>query len=181
MKVDALLVPTEVVARQVYAQISTPLLWRFLREVPARGDDGQFGDLVDRLHTCCGAGLARAVEDHLGPCACARTRRPVGRKAGSPWLGCWCDPEDRLLQLSVVPLLLARQDQNVVCPDGEFVLAAGDELLFAGNGHTRHELLLTMVADRLPPTFCSTGMCRQVFCGGSCRNGSAPERKTRST
>ena len=35
MDVDALLVPTEVVAHEVYAQLSTPLLWRFLREMPA--------------------------------------------------------------------------------------------------------------------------------------------------
>ena len=36
MEVDALLVPTEVVAHEVYAQLSTPLLWRFLQEMPAR-------------------------------------------------------------------------------------------------------------------------------------------------
>ena len=38
MEIDALLVPTEVVAHEVYAQLSTPLLWRFLREMPAKGD-----------------------------------------------------------------------------------------------------------------------------------------------
>ena len=37
MRVDALLVPTEVVAHEVYAQISTPLLWRFIRGIGARG------------------------------------------------------------------------------------------------------------------------------------------------
>ena len=35
---DALLVPAEVVAHEVYAQLSTPLLWRFVREMPARGE-----------------------------------------------------------------------------------------------------------------------------------------------
>ena len=30
MRVDALLVPTEVVAHEVYAQVSTPMLWRFI-------------------------------------------------------------------------------------------------------------------------------------------------------
>ena len=39
MEIDSLLVPTEVVAHEVYAQLSTPLLWRFLREMPAQGDD----------------------------------------------------------------------------------------------------------------------------------------------
>src|SRR3954452_9307374 len=34
MDVDALLVPTEVIAHEVYARLSTPLLWRFVRELP---------------------------------------------------------------------------------------------------------------------------------------------------
>ena len=145
MKVDALLVPTEVVARQVYAQISTPLLWRFLREVPARGDDWA-ADLVDRLHTRCGRALPALWKITLDR-AHAPALVDLLDEGRVTLAGLLRDPEDRSRQLSVVPLLLARQDQNVVCPDGEFVLAAGDELLFAGNGHTRHELLLTMVAD----------------------------------
>ena len=39
MELDALLVPTEVIAHEVYAQLTTPLLWRFLREMPAQGDE----------------------------------------------------------------------------------------------------------------------------------------------
>src|SRR4051795_8251653 len=37
VEVDALLVPAEVVAHEVYAQLATPLLWRFIREMPACG------------------------------------------------------------------------------------------------------------------------------------------------
>ena len=36
--IDTLLEPTEVVAREVYAQLSMPLLRRFLGELPALGD-----------------------------------------------------------------------------------------------------------------------------------------------
>lgn len=39
MDVDWLLVPSEMAAREIYAQLSTPLTWRFLQEMPARGDD----------------------------------------------------------------------------------------------------------------------------------------------
>jgi voltage-gated potassium channel len=145
MQVDALLVPTEVVARQVYAQISTPLLWRFLREVPARGNEWA-ADLVDRLHTRCGQALPalwKVTLDH------AQAPALVGLLAEGKVTvgGLLRDPEDRSRQLRVVPLLLAREDETVVCPDGDVVLACGDELLFAGNGHSRHELQLTMVAD----------------------------------
>src|SRR3954453_543802 len=33
LRLDALLVPTEVIAHEVYAQLATPLLWRFVREL----------------------------------------------------------------------------------------------------------------------------------------------------
>ena len=53
---DALLVPTEVVAHEVYAQISTPMLWRFIQEMPARGDQWA-ADLIQRLRYNCGSEL----------------------------------------------------------------------------------------------------------------------------
>ncbi|HEX3199855.1 MAG TPA: NAD-binding protein, partial [Propionibacteriaceae bacterium] len=56
MRVDALLVPTEVVAHEVYAQISTPMLWRFIQEMPAQGDQWA-ADLIQRLRHNCGRQL----------------------------------------------------------------------------------------------------------------------------
>ena len=56
MELDALLVPTEVIAHEVYAQLSTPLLWRFVREMPAQGD-AWAAALVDRLTGLCGTHL----------------------------------------------------------------------------------------------------------------------------
>ena len=38
VSVDPVLVPTELVAHEAYAHLSTPLLWRFLQEMPAQGD-----------------------------------------------------------------------------------------------------------------------------------------------
>jgi Trk K+ transport system NAD-binding subunit len=53
MQVDALLVPTEVVAHEVYAQVSTPLLWRFIQGMPAQGDEWA-AELIQRLRHNCG-------------------------------------------------------------------------------------------------------------------------------
>ena len=53
---DALLVPTEVVAHEVYAQVSTPMLWRFIQEMPARGDQWAAA-LIQRLRNNCGRQL----------------------------------------------------------------------------------------------------------------------------
>jgi voltage-gated potassium channel len=145
MRVDALLVPTEVVAHEVYAQISTPMLWRFIQEMPARGDRWAV-DLIQRLRDNCGHQLPALWKVKLD-------------REQAPALGGWLaegrvvlgdlvrSPEDRERRLRVVPLLLLRDDQALLTPDGETVLARDDELLFAGQGSERRELESTLVVD----------------------------------
>jgi voltage-gated potassium channel len=145
MRVDALLVPTEVVAHEVYAQVSTPMLWRFIQEMPARGDLWA-GDLIQRLRHNCGTELPALWKIKLD-------------QEQAPALGRWLaegrvtlgdllrSPEDRERQLQVVPLLLLRDGEAVLTPDGDAVLARDDELLFAGHGSERRELESTLVVD----------------------------------
>ncbi|HJV15447.1 MAG TPA: NAD-binding protein [Propionibacteriaceae bacterium] len=145
MQVDALLVPTEVVAHEVYAQISTPMLWRFIQEMPAKGEQWA-ADLIQQLRQNCGYELpalwkikldreqAPALDGWL-----AEGRVTLGELLRSP--------EDRERHLLVVPLLLLRAGRAVLTPDGETVLARDDELLFAGHGSERRELESTMVVD----------------------------------
>ena len=145
MRVDALLVPTEVVAHEVYAQISTPMLWRFIQEMPARGDQWA-ADLIQQLRHNCGRELPALWKVKLD-------------SEQAPALGGWLgegkvvlgdllrSPEDRERRLRVVPLLLLRDGTAVLTPDGETVLARNDELLFAGHGSERRELESTLVVD----------------------------------
>jgi voltage-gated potassium channel len=145
MQVDALLVPTEVVAHEVYAQISTPMLWRFIQEMPARGDRWA-ADLIQRLRQNCGTELPALWKIKLD-------------QEQAPALGGWLaegkvmlgdlvrSPEDRQRRLQVVPLLLLRDGEAVLTPDAETVLAPDDELLFAGAGSERRELESTLVVD----------------------------------
>jgi Trk K+ transport system NAD-binding subunit len=147
MQVDALLVPTEVVAHEVYAQISTPMLWRFIQEMPARGDQWA-ADLIQRLRHNCGIELPALWRIKLD-------------QEQAPALGGWLaegrvtlgnllrSPEDRERHLQVVPLLLLRDGEAVLTPipDGDTVLARDDELLFAGHGSERRELESTLVVD----------------------------------
>lgn len=145
MKVDSLLVPTDVIAHQVYAQISTPLLWRFLREIPAHSDDWATG-VVDRLLENCGRALPAlwtATLDEAEAPALADDLAAGHVTVG----GILRDPEDRSRRLDAFPLLLARGEENILCPDDETTLEAGDELLFAGVAHAREELHLTMLND----------------------------------
>jgi voltage-gated potassium channel len=145
MRVDALLVPTEVVAHEVYAQISTPLLWRFIREMPARGNEWA-ENLIQGLRDTCGLELPALWKIKL-----SREQAPALTRwlaEGRVILGDFVrSPEDRDRQLRVLPLLLLRHGQAELTPDGETVLAEDDELLFAGRGSYRRELESTMVVD----------------------------------
>jgi voltage-gated potassium channel len=145
MDVDALLVPTEVVAHEVYAQLSTPLLWRFLREVPGRGDQWAAG-LVDRLTGLCGRHLQALWKVRLNA-------------TEAPALGAWLasgkalvgdlmrDPDDRDTRLPAVPLLVMRRGDVTLAPGDDFVLAPGDEILLAGWTSARRSLDTTLVVD----------------------------------
>ena len=145
MRVDALLVPTEVVAHEVYAQISTPMLWRFIQEMPARGDQWAT-DLIQRLRDNCGRELPALWKVKLDAeqAPALSSWLPEGRVLLGDLLR---SPEDRERRLQAVPLLLLRDGEAILTPDGDTVLARDDELLFAGHGSERRELESTLVVD----------------------------------
>jgi voltage-gated potassium channel len=145
MELDALLVPTEEIAHEVYAQLSTPLLWRFLREMPQLGD-AWAAEVVDRLTDLCGQHLQALWKVRL-------TEREA--PALTPWLDSGAarlgdllrNPEDRDEPLHAVPLLLLRRDDATLAPRPEVTLAPDDELLFAGWPAARRALERTLIVD----------------------------------
>jgi voltage-gated potassium channel len=145
MEVDALLVPTEVVAHEVFAQLSTPLLWRFLQEVPALGDTWA-ADLLDRMVGRCGQELPVLWKIHCTP---RETPALTGwLRSGRARLGDLLrDPDDREHQLPVVPMMVLRDDECVLAPDDDFVLAPEDELLLSGETGARRALGMTLIID----------------------------------
>lgn len=145
MAVQSLLVPAEVVAHEVYAQISTPLLWRFLRDVPARGDDWAAG-VVRRLTTHCGAHLRTLWKAVLSAEEAPALHRWLA--AGGARLGDLLrSPDNRDLPLHAVVLLVQRGEECVLTPDDDFVLAVGDQLLLAGWPSARRSLETTLVVE----------------------------------
>jgi hypothetical protein len=142
---DALLVPAEVVAHEVYAQLSTPLLWRFLREMPQRGD-AWAADLVERLSGLCGNRL-----DSLWKLRLTADEAPAAQRwlaSGRARLGDLLhNPENREEPLHAVVLLVARGSETALAPDGDFGLEAGDELLLAGWSAARRALGTTLEVD----------------------------------
>jgi hypothetical protein len=121
------------------------MLWRFIQEMPTRGDQWA-AELIQQLRHNCGRELPALWSVTLD-----------GEQA--PSLGTWLaqgkvalgdlvrSPEDRERQLRVVPLLLLRDGKAVLTPDGETVLAADDQMLFAGEGSERRELESTLAID----------------------------------
>jgi Trk K+ transport system NAD-binding subunit len=140
--VDWVVVPAVVVAREIYAQLSTPLLWRFLQEMPGRGD-AWAEHLLDRLEAHCGSRLGSIWKATM-------------TDAEAPSLGPWLrggdarlgdlvrDPRDRDRLVAAVPLLLLRQDETVLGPADDERLAPGDQLLFVGHPAARRAVVDTM-------------------------------------
>jgi voltage-gated potassium channel len=149
MDTSALLVPTEVVAHDAYAQLSTPLLWRFLRELPGQSDEWA-AELVARLSRACGSRLEELWKVRMD-------------RAEAPALAAWLSrgglalgdllrsPVDRAERLPAVPLMVLREDDEcALAPGHEFVLRRDDQLLLAGRPGVRRQLETALVVDSVP-------------------------------
>jgi voltage-gated potassium channel len=187
MEIGSLLVPAEVVAHEVFAQLSTPLLWRFLQQVPQQ-DDRWAAELVRRVTARCGRRLPTLWKIRLN-----RSEAPtlVGWLAsGEARLGdVLRDPEARDNRLAVVVLMVLRRggdgdEECVMGPDDGFVLAPDDELLLLGGPAARRGLDVTMLVDAARE-YVQTG--RRVPAGWVWRkltgagSGSADVRPTRTS
>jgi voltage-gated potassium channel len=145
MAVDSLLVPTEVVAHEVYAQLSTPLLWRFLQQMPGEGDEWA-ASMIDRLTQQCGRHLDALWKIRLTPGEAPALVRWLA--SGQVTLrDILRDPDDRDMRLEAVPLLLLRDGESRLAPADDTALAVDDELLLAGQPAARRELERTMMLD----------------------------------
>lgn len=149
MDVDGLLVPTDVVAHDAYAQLSTPLLWRLLQELPDQDGEWAAG-VVSRLTTACGHRLEALWKVRLDA-----TEAP----ALTPWLArgeltlgdLLRSPVDRAEQLPAVVLLVLRADDEcTLTPAPDLVLHPGDQLLMAGRPAVRRQLETTLLVDSVP-------------------------------
>jgi voltage-gated potassium channel len=148
VEVDSLLVPADVVAHEVYAQLSTPMMWRFLQEVPVR-DDAWAAGVVDRLMGLCGEHLQSVWKVRLGADEAPALQKWLSTSgAGGTCLGDLLrSPDDRDERLHAVTLLIARGDETEVAPGDDFALASGDELLLVGWPSARRLLDSTLLID----------------------------------
>jgi Trk K+ transport system NAD-binding subunit len=145
MELDSLLVPTELVAQEAYAHLSTPLLWRFLQRMPAQGD-AWAADLVDALVERCGERLPALWRMQLSRAEAPALQRWLADGAVSVG-DLLRHPEARDRQLPALVLLVQRGDEDFLTPGPDFVLAPGDRLLLAGRPEARWALDNTLEVD----------------------------------
>jgi Trk K+ transport system NAD-binding subunit len=138
LHIDTTLVPTQLVAAEVLARISDPMLWAFVQQAQQRDDDWS-QPLLDRLTAACGARRPDLwtvdLTAHGAPAVAPRLA------SGEVTLGALlADPSDRARPLDAVPLLVRRSGDTLVAPDGDLVLRSEDRILLAGMGYDRRNL-----------------------------------------
>jgi len=145
MQLDAVLVPTELVAHEAYAHLSTPLLWRFLQEMPAQGDVWA-SRLLETMHARCGEHLAALWKVRLTAREAPALQRWLAE--GAVTVGDLLrSPDERERPLDAVVLLLMRGTDSVLTPDADTVLQPDDQLLIAGRAPGRRAMDTTLVVE----------------------------------
>jgi voltage-gated potassium channel len=130
--VDFALIPAQVTAHEVLARIVSPLLYRFLGAVSALHEE-QSAALVARLADHCGERVPALWVIRLRAGAAPALARWIASGRSLALADLLRDPEDRSRPVAAVPLMLVRDGTApMVAPDGDTLLAAGDEILFAG-------------------------------------------------
>ena len=128
---DSVFSPTDLVAQEVLAQLSTPHLWRFMTHLTEQ-DDEWSSALLDRLEATCGSRsprLRRVEVDALQAPAVVRwleSGRPftVGEMVSGS-----SGPNT---PTAAVTLMMARDGEDILTPPDDFPLKPGDVLLIAG-------------------------------------------------
>ena len=124
----------------------TPLLWRFVQEMPGQGDAwaADVDRPADRAVRAAAAGAVEGPADRAGGAGAAAVardgRRAARRPAAQPRR-----PRGAACTSSRCSSL--RGDECTLAPDDDFVLRTDDELLLVGRPSARRALERTLVVD----------------------------------
>ena len=144
---DVLLVPSEVVAREVLERLSNPHLWQFLQSAKEQSEPWAaqvLHDLVSLVGEPSPTVWEVAIDQVQAPALCrALATGPVrlGQLLASPWA--------RSERLGLLVLMLERAGQQILVPGEDLELAVGDMLLIAGAPGTQRALDATLYEDDL--------------------------------
>lgn len=146
---DLTMIPSEIIAHQCLARLTTPLLQRFLEEVKRR-DDAWADSVIERLRERVGDRVPLVWGVTLNAAdAPALHRMAVIDGASLDLEVLLRDPSDRERTLPCLPLMLVRDGSETVLPDPDIALRAGDRILFAGRSSARSAQTLACVNAKM--------------------------------
>ena len=138
------MVPSEIIAHEIFALITTPLMSRFLRIVKEK--DNLWADaLAQRLLGEVGADISAAWSVRIDRTGAPAVLAAVGVAGAEVALEILLhDPRVRDRIVAAVPLLLVRAEAELPLPAATVHLRAGDHILFAGTRRARALQTLTL-------------------------------------
>ncbi len=143
-KADVTVVPSEVIAHEVWAILTTPLLARFLAIVKSQ-DDEWADQVVKRMRKAVGDEVPAIWSVRLdSQDAPALVDACTGEKTGLRLDHVLRDPTDRERHLSATALLVSRNGEDHALPEAAFLLERGDHILFAGSPAARSRQALQL-------------------------------------
>lgn len=136
--------PSEIIAEEALARLTTPLLDRFLGALRDRND--AWGDLaIHQLRKRIGTHAPVTWTIRIAPASAPAIADALARGGAEITLADLLrDPRDRHATLPAQPLLLLRSGAQTLLPDDDVALAPGDQVLFAGRGDARRQLEATL-------------------------------------
>lgn len=127
------------IASRFLSVINAPLLQEFLQEAEKQSNEWSKG-LVKQLESIVGERIPESWHVHVGEQQTPAVTM-MQRLHGEVRLDDLCRSyHQNRTTLSVIPLMLLRDGQNILLPEGESVLRKGDRLLFCGSSQARKQM-----------------------------------------
>jgi len=143
---DFTMQPSNILAHECLAILTTPLLSRFL--ALCRVQDNDWGNqLISRLSAVIGETTPDNWDVHITPVRAPAICRQLIRKKQVRIKQLLCDPANRLDILATLPLLLVRKQRVMLLPDDDTTLKKGDQILFCGDAEAARRQVLTLYND----------------------------------
>lgn len=143
-RLDLVMQRSEIIARKIFAQLTTPLLPRFLEKMRAYRNDWA-NQLVSRISAVTGEKVPAVwnvdIDEKSAPAVLALTSEGIEIRLQDLVK----NPRDREADLACVPLLLCRGDKEIVTPEYSEVVRPGDRVLFCGRVGVHERMMWTLL------------------------------------
>ncbi len=144
---DLVMTPSEIIADECVARLTSPLLLRFLRHV-RRQTDAWADEVIHRLRKASGRPSPSTWELRLdaeqAPALCGRDAQRAPGPIAVRLRDLLRDAGDRTTDGEAIALLALRAGHETLLPGPDWTLAEGDEILFAGSERARRAVSIAL-------------------------------------